>query len=67
MLLTVAVVYHPNHHPETSDAALNEYLIASLDKMEATFPNSGILIAGDFNKFDFKASAKCYQLEPIIC
>ena len=47
-------------------AALNEYLTSSLDKIEAKFPNSGILIAGDFNKFDFKASAKCYQLEPII-
>ena len=25
-----------------------------------------LLIAGDFYKIDFKASAKCYQLEPII-
>ena len=64
--LIVAVVYHPDQHPDTSDAALNEYLTSSLDKIEAQFPNSGILIAGDFNKFDFKASGKCYQLEPII-
>ena len=64
--LIVAVVYHPDQHPDTSDAALNEYLTASLDKMEAKFPNSGILIAGDFNQFYFKAPAKCYQLEPII-
>lgn len=64
--LIVAVVYHPDQHPDTSDAALNEYLTSSLNKIEAQFPNSGILIAGDFNKFDFKASAKCYQLEPII-
>ena len=64
--LIVAVVYHPDQHPDTSDTALNEYLTASLDKIEAKFPNSGILTAGDFNKFDFKAPAKCYQLEPII-
>ena len=64
--LIVAVVYHPDQHPNTSDAALNEYLTPTLNKIEAQFPNSGILIAGDFNKFDFKASAKCYQLEPII-
>ena len=37
-----------------------------MDKIEAKLPNSEILIAGDLNKFDFKASAKCYQLEPII-
>ena len=53
--LIVAVVYHPDQHPNTSDAALNEYLTSSLNKIEALFPNSGILIAGDFNKFDFKA------------
>ena len=64
--LIVAVVYHPDQHPDTSDATLNEYLTSSLDKIEAKFPNSGILIAGDFNKFDFKASAKCYLLKPII-
>ena len=64
--LIVAVVHHPDQHPDTSDVALNEYLTASLDKIEAKFPISGILIAGDFNKFDFKAPAKCYQLEPII-
>ena len=64
--LIVAVVYHPDQHPDTSNAALSEYLTSSLDKIEANFPNSGILIAGDFNKFDFTASAKCYQLEPII-
>ena len=45
---------------------MNEYLTSPLNKIEAQFPNSGILIAGDFNKFHFKASAKCYQLEPII-
>ena len=64
--LIVAVVYHPDQRPNTSDAALNEYLTSTLNKIEAQFPNSGILIAGDINKFDFKASAKCYQLEPII-
>ena len=65
--LIVTVVYHPDQHPDTSDAALNEYLTSFLHKIEAKLPNSGILVqAGDFNKFDFKASAKCYQLEPII-
>ena len=64
--LIVPVVYHPNQHPDNSDAALNDYLTASLDKIEGKFPNNGILIAGDFSKFDFKAPAKCYQLEPVI-
>ena len=64
--LIVEVVYHPDQHPNTSDAALNEYLTSSLNKIEAQFPNSGVLIAGNFNKVDFKASANCYQLEPII-
>lgn len=63
--LIVAVVYHPDQHPDTSDAALNEYLPSFLDKIEAKFPNSGILMAGDFNKFDFKAS-DIHELEEIL-
>ena len=30
--LIVAVVYHPDQHPDTSNAALSEYLTSSLDR-----------------------------------
>ena len=50
--LIVAVVYHPDQHPDSSNAALSEYLTSTLDRIEVKFPNNGILVAGNFNKLD---------------
>lgn len=58
-----AVLYHP---PDADNAAVREYLKSSLENVESNYSNSAIILAGDFNKLDFKAAGKCYRLKPII-
>ena len=44
--LIVAVLYHPDQHPNTSNAALNEYLTSTLNRIKAQFPNTCKLKSG---------------------
>ena len=43
-----------------------EYLRESLERIEHTYPNSATIIAGDFNKLDFKLCGRTFQLKPAI-
>lgn len=52
----VAVVYHPDQNSNTSNAQLHEYLMCTLETIEVKYLNSAIVVAGDFNNFNFKAS-----------
>jgi hypothetical protein len=45
--IIVGVVYQP---PDANDATMKDYLITSLEKVESEYPNSAIIMAGDFNK-----------------
>jgi len=47
--LIVAVVYHPDQHPNTSDAALNRYLTSSLNKNRRRIPEEW-----DFDSWRFE-------------
>ena len=38
----------------------------SLERIEHTYPNSTTIIAGDFNKLDFKLVGRTFQLKPAI-
>ena len=51
--IIVAVVYHPDQNPGTSNAQLRDYLMCTLD--------GAIAVAGDF-----KAQARNYQLKPLV-
>ena len=59
----VAVVYHP---PNPDNSSMMEYLRESLEIIEHTYPNSATIIAGDFNKLDFKLCGRTFQLKPGI-
>ena len=63
--IIVAVVYHPDQNPDTSNAQLREYLMSTLETIEVKYPNSAIVVADDFNKFNNKAQARNYQLKPL--
>ena len=39
---------------------------SSLVKIESTFHNSAVIIAGDFNRPDLKSTAKTFQLKSVI-
>ena len=45
--LLITVLYHP---PIANNAAMTEYLLSSLESLEAKYPDCCLIIAGDFNK-----------------
>ena len=45
---------------------MKEYIRVSLEKVESSFPNSAMILAGYFNKLDLKPTAKAFQLKPTI-
>ena len=64
--IIVGVVYHP---PNANDATKKEYLMSSLEQVESKYPNSRIILTGDFNRTlepMLKTSAKIFQLKPIV-
>ena len=40
--------------------------MCTLETIEVKYPNNAIVVAGDFNKFNFKAQARNYQLKPLV-
>ena len=61
--IIAAVVYHP---PDANNISMKEYLKNSLEFIESNYPNSAIILGGDFNKLCFKSPAKLFHLKPII-
>ena len=47
--IIIGTVYHP---PSAVDALMLDYLSKSMSSIEARFPDSGIILLGDFNKLD---------------
>ena len=61
--IVVAVIYHP---PTADNTTLRDHLKNSLECVEADYPHSAVILAGDFNKLDFRIPAKCFQLKPTV-
>ena len=64
--IVVGLVYHP---PDAHDVTMRDHLISSLEKVESRYPNSAIIMAGDFNKTIlplFRRAAKAFQLKPMV-
>ena len=60
--IIVGVVYQP---PEANDATMKDYL----ENVESEYPNSAIIMAGDFNKTLmplFRAAVRSFQLKPMV-
>ncbi len=45
---------------------MKDHLKSSLEIIETLYPNSGIILAGDFNQLDFKSIAKLFNLKLAI-
>ena len=45
---------------------MRDHLKNSLECVEADYPHSAVILAGDFNKLDFRIPAKCFQLKPTV-
>ena len=55
------------YHPLGADnESMRDYIGDCLTKIEASHPNCGIIIAGDFNKLDAKSTMRLFQLKHLI-
>ncbi len=45
---------------------MKDHLKSSLEIIETLCPNSGVILAGDFNQLDFKSIKKLFNLKPAI-
>lgn len=61
--IVLGAVYHP---PDADCQSMRDYIRDALVKIESTYPNSAVIIAGDFNKLDLKAAVRPFQLKPAI-
>ena len=61
--IILGLVYHP---PSADDRLMINYLFESLTCVEAQFPNSGVIIAGDFNKLNTSRLRNAFKLKQII-
>ena len=59
--IIAAVIYHP---PKSDDRSFREHLFQSLTLMESKYPNFGILVTGDFNRFDIGCLLRHFRLKP---
>ena len=61
--IIIGVVYHP---PGADNESMRDYIRDCLTKIKALHPNCGIIIAGDFNKFDAKNVTRLFHLKHLI-
>ena len=59
----VGVFYHP---PLADNNVLQDYLISTVDKLLLDHPNTGIMILGDFNHFDYKTLCRHSSLKQTV-
>ena len=61
--IVLGIIYHP---PNDNDPAILDYLWQSLSSIESRFPNSGLLIVGDFNRLNTKRLQNSFDLKQIV-
>ena len=59
----LGIIYHP---PNDNNHAILYYLWQSLSSIELRFPNSGLLIVGDFNRLNTKRLQNSFDLKEIV-
>ena len=61
----VGIVCHPPR-AGYSDRQMSDYLLESLSKIEALFPDCGLVILGDFNNLNSTRLKNAYGLKQIV-
>ena len=61
--IVLGIIYHP---PNNNNPAILDYLWQSLSSIESRFPNSGLLIVGDFNRLNTKRLQNSFDLKQIV-
>ena len=61
--IVLGIIYHP---PNNNNPAILDYLWQRLLSIESRFPNSGLLIVGDFNRLNTKRLQNSFDLKQIV-
>ena len=61
--IIICIIYHP---PLDNEAGLAEYLISSLDTVLDKNPNAGVMLVGDFNRFNFRILSNNFSLRQLV-
>ena len=61
--IIICIIYHP---PLDNEAGLAEYLISSLDTVLDKMPNAGVMLVGDFNRFNFRILSNNFNLRQLV-
>ena len=61
--LIMATLYHP---PSADDPHLLDHLVKSLFTIESIFPNSGVILLGDFNELNISRLKYNFKLKQIF-
>ena len=63
--IVAAVVYHP-HWTLPGNNSMRDHLFQSLALVESKYPNSALIVAGDFNRLDITSIKKHFRLKQIV-
>ena len=61
--IIIRIVYHP---PSSNAPAMNEYLSCQLSAFESSFPNTGTVPFGDFNKLNVRGFSRHFRLKQLV-
>ena len=61
--IIIGTVYHP---PSAVDALMLDFLSKNMSSIEARFPDSGIILLGDFNKLNTSRLKNNFKMKQII-
>ena len=61
--IILGTVYHP---PQNDDNKLRAHLFSSLDSALASYPNSAIVVLGDFNQFKHGNLCSSFKLKRLV-
>ena len=63
VLWLVGILYHP---PGGDDKLIRDHLFQTLSSIESNYPNSGIILAGDFNRLNISRILKQFCLKQLV-
>ena len=64
--IVAGVIYHPHFNNSIRDAALVNYLSASLTSLEGEYPGCGFVLCGDFNRLNTRRLTTQFKLKQLV-
>ena len=61
--IIIGTLYHP---PSANNQEILEHLLKCLSTIESRFPNSGVILLGDFNKLNVSRIKRNFRLKQIV-